>query len=321
MKLVALDAATLNLPEAAWSPVAAHGALTFHELTPYEELAIVERSQGHDVVLTNKVPFSASTLQALPELKLIGVLATGYNIIDLAAAKAQGVTVCNVPAYSTVSVVQHTLALILELTNQAGLHAREVADGAWVRSPVFSFWRQAPVQLEGRTVGIVGWGDIGSRVGYAAHALGATVLGASRSRKNPPPWGPFAWAEIPEIFERADVISLHCPQTPETTHLVNQALLRRMKPTAVLVNTARGGLVNEADLAEALQAGRIGGAALDVISVEPMQADNPLRSAPNCLITPHMAWASLESRERLLAITAENIAKFQAGTPQNVVGG
>ncbi|MGF1449466.1 MAG: D-2-hydroxyacid dehydrogenase [Opitutales bacterium] len=320
MKMVALDAATLDLQESAWAAVAELGDLIFHDLTPYQEATIIERCAGATVALTNKVPFSRATLEALPDLKLIAVLATGYNIIDLEAARECGVTVCNVPAYSTTSVVQHTLALILEMTNQVGRHARAVADDEWVRSERFAFWHQAPIELNGLTVGIVGWGDIGSRVGTAVHALGANVLGFSRSRRNAPQWSPFAWADVDTIFAQADVISLHCPQTPETTGLVNAERLKGMKPEAFLVNTARGGLVNEVDLAQALQNGSIAGAALDVISAEPMRADNPLRGAPNCWITPHLAWASLPSRERLLAITAANIRAFTAGDAQNAVG-
>ncbi len=319
MKMVALDAATLDLPEAAWAAVAHLGELVFHDLTPYVEATIVERCAGATVALTNKVPFSRATLEALPELKLIGVLATGYNIIDVEAARERGVMVCNVPAYSTTSVVQHTLALILELTNQVGSHSQAVDNGEWVRSERFSFWQQAPIELSGATVGIIGWGDIGSRVGAAVHALGARVLGSSRSRRNAPEWSPFEWAEIDAIFEQSDVVSLHCPQTPETTGLVNAERLGRMKPGAFIINTARGGLINEAELAEALRTDRIGGAALDVISAEPMRADNPLRVAPKCLITPHLAWASLPARERLLSITAANVRAFLAGDSLNVV--
>lgn len=319
MKISVLDAATLDFPAAVWDGVRALGDLELHDLTPNDPAAIRENCAGAQIVLTNKVPLDAATLAALPDLKMISVLATGYNIIDVKAARAQGITVCNVPGYSTPAVVQHALALILEWTNHAALHDQSVRAGDWVRSPRFSYWKTPLRELAGRTVGLIGFGAIGAGVGAVVNALGANVLAYSRRRANPPTWRPFAWAGIPEIFERADIVSLHCPQTPENIRFVNAELLARMKPGALLVNTSRGGLIDEPALAAALRAGRPGAAALDVLTQEPMRADCPLLGLPNCFITPHLAWASEESRRRLLAITAENIQAFFAGAPINVV--
>ncbi len=319
MKISVLDAATLDFPEEAWAALRTMGEVTLHALTPSDPELIRQRCAGAQVVLTNKVPLDAATIAALPELKLISVLATGYNIIDVKAARAHGVAVCNAPGYSTPAVVQHTLALMLEWTNHAALHAQSVRDGEWVRSPRFAYWKTPLLELAGRTVGLIGFGSIGARVGTAVNALGAHVLAHSRSRANPPAWQPFAWASVEEIFERADIVSLHCPQSPENTRFVNAALLARMKPGALFINTARGGLVDEPALAAALRAGRPGAAALDVVTQEPMRADCPLLGLPNCFITPHLAWASEEARRRLLAITAENIRAFLAGHPQNLV--
>jgi glycerate dehydrogenase len=319
MKIVVLDAATLDFPDSAWAGLRALGDVVLHALTSSDNAVIVERCAGADVVLTNKVPLNAAVLGELPGLRLVSVLATGHNIVDGKAARARGVPVCNVPGYSTMAVVQHTLALILEWQNQVALHDTAVRAGEWVRSPKFAFWKTPLREIAGDTVGIIGFGSIGARVGDVLHTLGANVLAHSRNRRGAPAWGPFAWAEVEEVFERADVVTLHCPQTPENTRFVNAALLARMKPTALLVNTARGGLIDEVALAAALRAGRPAAAALDVVTDEPMRADCPLLGLPNCLITPHIAWASEKARSRLLESTAANLRAFAAGTPQNVV--
>jgi len=319
MKITVLDAATLDFPADAWAGFRALGELVLHPLTPNDPAAIRQNCAGAQIVLTNKVPLDAATLAALPDLRLVSVLATGFNIVDAPAARARGVTVCNVPGYSTASVAQHAVALMLEWSNQVALHDQSVRAGEWVRSPKFSYWKTPLRELAGRTVGIIGYGAIGSQVGAIMHALGANVLAHARRRQNAPTWQPFAWAEVEEIFERADIISLHCPQSPENTRFVNAALLARMKPDSLLVNTSRGGLVDEAALAAALRAGRPGAAALDVVAQEPMRADCPLLGLPNCFITPHVAWASEEARRRLLATSLANARAFLAGTPQNVV--
>ncbi len=320
--MVILDAGTFYFEdESPWAPLHEFGDVFIHEHTPHDDSALIaERCAGAEVVLTNKVPMSADTLAQLPGLKLIGVLATGYNIIDVAAAKAQGVTVCNGPSYSTQSVAQHTLALMLELCNHVGLHSQSVHAGDWVNCEEFCYWQKPLVQLTEATVGFIGWGEIGGRVGELVHALGANVIAHTRSRQGAPNWETgFTWADLDEVFAQSDIVTLHCPQTPDNTGFVNRNRLALMKNTAFLINTARGGLVDEAALAEALQHGEIAGAALDVVSQEPMTADNPLLGAPNCFITPHVAWSSWPARQALLDITLANIRAFLAGRPQNVV--
>jgi len=319
MIIVVLDGQALNPTPGGdldWSAVARSGTVEIFPRTPPE--LVVERLRGAQVAITNKVPFDAARLAELPELKLIAVTATGYNIIDTVAARERGVVVSNVPAYSTDSVAQHVFALILELTLQVGLHDQAVHAGEWLTSDDFCFCKAPLIELAGKTLGLIGFGQIGRKTGEIAHAFGMKVLAYSRSKTQRADF-PFHWTEPDEIFRQADVISLHVPQTPETTTLINQRTLGLMKPTAFLINTARGGLVHETDLAEALQAGRIRGAGLDVLATEPMRRDNPLLTAPNCIITPHMAWATHEARSRCMQITAENIAAFAAGRPQNVV--
>lgn len=322
MKIAILDAGTFYFEdESPWAPLKELGEVVIYNHTRHSDAdQIAERCQGCDVVLTNKVPISAETLAQLPDLKLISVLATGHNIVDSKAAREQGIPVCNAPSYSTQSVAQHTLALILELCNHVGLHTQSVHTGDWVRSTEFCYWKKPLVELTGATVGFIGWGEIGSRVGELVRALGANVIAYTRSRSGGPDWPDgFRWVELDELFTTSDVISLHCPLTPENKGLVNTARLTSMKPTAYLVNTARGPLIDEAALSEALAKGVIAGAALDVVSSEPMAADNPLLGAPNCYITPHVAWSSLPARMKLLEITIANLRAFQAGEAQNVV--
>lgn len=321
MQIVVLDTATLGLPDESWDALAEFGDVELYARTPYEDAVIAERCAKASVVLTNKVPLSAEVFAQCPSIELVSVLATGYNVIDIEAARTHGVTVCNVPAYSTESVAQHTLALMLELTNRVGLHDFSVHRGDWCRSEEFAYWLTPMVELGEHTVGVVGVGMIGQRVAQMVCGFGGKVLGYSRRRRYPLRQENFAWADMEEIFERADVISLHCPQTPENAGFVNAELIARMKPGAFLINTARGGLINEHDLAVALHEGRLGGAALDVVSEEPMREDNPLLGAPNCIITPHMAWASLPSRERLLRNTLGNLRGYQNDHPVNVVRG
>ena len=318
MKIVVLDAATMGMEGKDWEPLRQLGDLTLFDLTPYKTAAVAERAADADVVITNKVPLLEPELAALPSLRLISILATGYNNVDLKAARTKGVTVCNVPDYSTVSTAQHAVALILELCDQVGRHEASVRAGDWVRSERFSYWHTNLVELEGKTVGIVGFGRIGRRVGAAVAAMGARVLASARRRRAAPDY-PFEWAETDSLFERADVVTLHCPQTEETLELVNADRLRRMKSTAFLINTARGGLVNERHLAEALRSGEIAGAALDVLQKEPMAEDCPLRDAPRCVITPHMAWSGEASRQRLLDETLTNVKAFCEGRPRHIV--
>jgi glycerate dehydrogenase len=270
------------------------------------------------VVITNKAPLSRETLRALPKLRYIGVTATGYNIVDTAAARELGITVTNVPGYSTPAVAQLVFALLLELTNHVGHHATTVRDGRWAQCPDFCYWDHPLIELSGRTLGIIGYGDIGSAVARIAIAFGMKVLASRREWKTPPPEG-VTPASVDEVFAQSDAISLHCPLTDATKHLVSPRTLALMKPTAFLINTGRGPLVDETALAHALNEGRIAGAGLDVLSVEPPQPGHPLFTAKNCLITPHIGWASREARVRLIDAVAANLRAFLAGQPVNVV--
>ena len=315
MNIVVLDGYTTNPGDCSWDPVAEFGRLEVFERTAIQE--IQRRAGNAEVVLTNKTPLSAEILAELPHLKLISVLATGVNVVDLEAAGARGITVCNVPGYSTPNVAQAVFALLLELTNQTALHAAEVRDGSWSSCPDFCFWRGELVELDGRTLGLVGYGAIGQAVAAVGRALGMNVLAARR--KSSVSANGVTYTDVDTIFRESDVVSLHCPLTSETKELVNATRLSVMKPTAYLINTSRGGVIHEQDLADALNEERIAGAGLDVLSVEPPPVSNPLLAAKNCLITPHIAWASRAARQRLIEATSENVRGFVDGSPQNVV--
>ena len=308
MQIVALDGYTLNPGDISWAPIEALGEFVTHDRTPAQ--LVIERSRDANVLLTNKVAFDRKIIAALPELRLIAVTATGYNIVDVVAAKEHGVAVCNVPEYGTPNVAQHVFALLLELTTHTGHHAQGVRDGAWARSPDWCYWDYPLVELSGLTLGIVGYGRIGRAVANIAKAFGMNVIAHHRQGTA---------ADLEKFVRESDVISLHCPLTPANAKMINTEFLSRMKRTAFLINTARGGLIDEPALAQALNDGRIAGAGLDVLTKEPPQADNPLFGAKNCIITPHIAWASRPARQRLLTITAENIRAFRDGRPQNVV--
>lgn len=316
MNIVVLDGHTLNPGDLSWDALKALGHCTIHERTPAGQ--ITPRLADAEIAITNKVPFSKETLAALPKLRCIGVTATGFNIIDAAAAKERQVIVTNVPTYGTRSVAQHTFALLLELTQHAGHHAQTVRDGRWVKSIDWCYSDHPLIELDGLTMGIVGYGRIGRAVGELAHAFGMKVLTNVSSRRKETPAN-VSIVELDHLFASSDVVSLHCPLTPETKHLVNTARLARMKPTAFLLNTSRGPLIDEAALAEALNSGRIAGAGLDVLSVEPPKADNPLLTAKHCLITPHNAWATRAARARLMDVAVANVKAFLEGRPQNVV--
>jgi glycerate dehydrogenase len=300
-----------------WSPLRALGELTLHPRTRPEETA--ERIAGAEVVYTNKVRIGAAEMDGASRLQLISVLATGYDVVDVAAARERGITVCNVPGYSTPSTAQTTVALLLELCHHVGNHANTVRAGGWTAAGIWSFWEQTPVELEGKTLALVGLGAVGMRVARIAEALGMTVHAVAIPGRVYEPDTPYPRLPLEEALATADVVSLHCPLTPETRGLINAERLAKMKPTAFLINTARGLLIDEAALADALNSGRIAGYAADVLSVEPPPPDNPLLSAPNCLITPHYAWTSHASRSRLMAESVENVRAFLTGTPRNVV--
>ncbi len=317
MKIVVLDGYAANPGDLDWSPLSALGELIVHDRTP--AALTLERAAGAQAVLTNKVVLGAQELAALPELRYIGVLATGYNVVDVNVARERGLVVANVPAYSTPSVAQHVFALLLELTRGAGRHAALVRQGRWSSSPNFAFWEGDQVELAGLTFGIVGFGAIGRAVARIAGAFGMRVLVHTRT-PDQVEWPEISFVGLDELFTSADIVSLHCPLTEETRGLVNAGRLATMKPTAYLLNTGRGPLVDEAALAVALHAGQIAGAGLDVLAQEPPPADNPLLSAPNCVITPHLAWATKASRQRLLDVAVANVRAFVEGNPQNRVG-
>jgi len=317
MKIVVTDGYTLNPGDNPWNEVAGLGELVVFDRSAQEEL--LERCQGAQVIVVNKTPLRRPTLERLEALRLITVAATGYDCVDIDAAGERGVPVCNVPVYGTDSVAQYTLAALLELSLHLGLHGQAVKAGEWAAQPDWCFWKTPLTELKGKTLGVVGFGRIGRRVGELGHAFGMSILAHDPYSGPEPGYQPFAWAGLEELFGRADVVTIHSPQTPENAGFVKADLLRRMKPTALFINAARGGLVNEADLAEALNRGLIAGAALDVVSSEPIRPDNPLLQAKNLLLTPHLAWATKEARQRLMTATAENIQAFLAGKPINVV--
>ncbi|NLX04813.1 MAG: D-2-hydroxyacid dehydrogenase [Phycisphaerae bacterium] len=317
MKIVVLDGFTLNPGDLSWAALEQLGDLTVHDRTPADH--ILARAAGAAILLTNKTPLTAQTIRALPDLQYIGVLATGYNVVDVQAAADRDIPVTNVPTYGTHSVAQLTFALLLELCHHVQAHSDAVRRGQWSASRDFCFWNSPLIELADKTIGIIGFGRIGRQVAQIADALGMAVLAADRVKNPPPTLRRFAWAEIPDLLANADVVSLHCPLFPETQGLINRQTLDRMKPSAFLLNTSRGPLIVEQDLADALAAGRIAGAAVDVLSAEPPPPNNPLLAAKNCLVTPHIAWATREARQRLMHTAVENLRAFLAGNPVNVV--
>ena len=317
MQMVVLDGQTLNPGDNPWSPVEELGSVTIHDRTSPEQT--VERSFDSAIILTNKVVLGAEEIDQLPNLKFIAVMATGYNVVDVAYARAKGIPVSNVPVYSTDSVAQHVMASLLSFIHRPQAHHDAIMDGAWQRSNNFSFWLSPLSELKGKTFSVVGLGRIGRATAKLAAAFGMRVVAHSRTEKDPLTTDGFQWLSLDKLFETSDVISLHCPQTSENTGFVNSSLLSKMKSNAILINTARGGLINEANLAKALNDEIIGGALLDVVSAEPINDDNPLLKAKNCLLTPHIAWTTVEARMRLMQTTADNIAAFQKGAPINLV--
>ncbi len=322
-KIVILDAHTTsplalgeedpNHPD--WTELAGLGDLAIHPRTRPEE--VVERAAGAPLVLTNKVVLDADKIRQLPDLRYIGLMSTGTNAVDLGAAAEKGITVSNVPAYSTASVAQHAIALVLELSTRLSDHARLVRSGEWSAQPDFSITAGPITELAGKNFGIVGCGDIARATAAIAHAMGMNILIHSRTRRETP--FPAAWLDREGILSQSDVLSLHCPLTPDTQHWINRDTLGRMKPAALLINTGRGPLVDEPAVAEALEAGTLGGYGADVTEVEPPPADNPILTAPRSVITPHTAWASLEARSRLVKTLASNLQGFLNGQPVNVV--
>jgi len=314
MRIVVLDGYTLNPGDLSWGDLEALARCDIHDRTPPGE--VIRRAAGAEIVLTNKVALDRCAIEALPALRYIGVLATGYNIVDTAAARERGIVVANVPDYATRSVAQVVFAHLLELTHHVGHHAQTVRGGRWTSSPDFAYWDYPLVELAGLTMGTIGFGRIGRAVAEIARAFGMRVLAYTMP---PQTQEGVEFVDLERLFRESDVVSLHCPLTPETAGLVNADRLALMKRSAFLINTGRGPLVDEGALASALNWGRIAGAGLDVLSAEPPRADNPLLAAKNCFITPHVAWASGAARARLLKAVVENVRAFLAGNPRNVV--
>lgn len=315
MKIVVLDGFTLNPGDLTWGDLERLAPCQVYDRTPSAE--VVARAHDAEIVLTNKVELTRSHILQLPRLKYIGVTATGTNVVDLPAARERQIIVCNVPAYGTPSVAQTTMALLLELTQQVGYHAQSVREGNWSRCIDWCYWERPLLELEGQTMGIIGFGRIGQAVAKLGAAFGMTVIACT---PHPPgQTGHVRFVELETLFRQSDVISLHCPLTEQTRKLVNAQRLSWMKRTALLLNTSRGPLIDEPALAEALNSGSIAGAGLDVLSVEPPPPDHPLLRAKNCFITPHLAWATRSARSRLLQISVANVRSFLAGKPQNIV--
>ena len=313
MQIVITDGYTLNPGDLSWEPFEKLGELTYYERTPSTEVA--ERCRDATVIITNKTPITATTINTATNLKLITVTATGYNNVDIKAAKDKDVPVCNVPEYGTNSVAQHTFALLLELTNHAGKHAQSVENGDWVRSADWSYVKASIMELSGKIIGIIGFGRIGQKVAEIAKAFGMNVIIYNKGKQTPLATS----VTLQDLFKQSDVVSLHCPLKEDNPGFINKQLLSLMKPTAFLINTSRGQLINEQDLADALHRNVPAAAALDVLSTEPPASTNPLIGLQNCIITPHNAWISFEARKRLMQTTLDNILAALSGNPVNVV--
>lgn len=319
MKIVVLDGHALNPGDLSWQGFEAYGEVVVYDRTSYtNKQEIIERIGSAEAILTNKTPIDEEVLAAVPQLKYIGVVATGYNVVDIAAARKRGIPVTNIPAYGTDAVAQSTFALLLEIANQVGVHNQSVHQGDWQNSIDFTYWKTPLMELRGKTIGLIGYGEIAQATAAIAHAFNMQVIYWNHRAKE----AQAEWAQqvsLEELYHQSDVISLHVPQTAETEQMINQEAIQQMKDGVILLNTARGGLLDEAAVAEALNAGKIYAAGVDVVSKEPMAADNPLLKAKNCFITPHIAWAPVETRERLMGIAADNFAAFIHGTEKNVV--
>lgn len=312
--IVVLDGYTLNPGDLSWEGFSNLGDLTVYDRTPKEE--ILTRIGDADIVITNKTPLDRHTIGQAKNMKYIGVLATGYNVVDTQAAKQRGIVVCNIPAYGSDAVAQYAFALLLEVTSQVQLHNEAVKQGRWTNSPDFCFWDKPLIELYGKTMGIIGYGRIGQAVGRIAKAFGTQVIAYNRSQD---PALKKDYVSLDELFERSDVISLHCPLTEQTKGIINKSSIEKMKDGVIIINNSRGPLVVEQDLADALNSGKVYGAAVDVVSEEPIKAENPLLTAKNCIITPHISWAPRDTRQRLMNIAVENLKAFFAGKTQNVV--
>ena len=317
MKIVVLDGTGVNPGDLTWSCLDPLGTVEVYDKTPAPELAI-SRLQNAQVAITNKTPITAEILDACPSVKLICVLATGYNVVDCEAARERDIPVCNVPDYGTSAVAQFTFGLLLEVCHQIGHHNNLVHQGRWTSCPTFCFWDTPQIELTGKTIGIIGFGRIGRAVGAIAKAMGLRVLAYSRTQ-HPEGAAIGEYTDLTTLLKESDIVSLHCPLTEQTQELINRDALSQMKDGAILLNTSRGGVINEADVAQALISGKLKACAVDVAAAEPIPADSPLLTAPNCIITPHMAWSPAESRQRILDCTADSIRAWSNGCPIHVV--
>lgn len=321
-KAVILDGYTLNPGDLDWSPLEKLANFEMYDRTTYslaEADLIVERAKDAEIILTNKTPLNEKIIDQLPKLEYIGVLATGYNVVDVEAARKRDIVVTNIPDYGTDTVAQAAFALLLELCHHVGAHDEAVKKGEWTNSPDFCFWNHPIVELSGKTMGIIGYGRIGQVTSRIAQAFGMKVLAYNRTQEKVVERENVRYAPLEGLYKHSDVIMLHCPLTEENKGFINKEAISQMKDGVFIINNARGALINEADLADALNQGKIGGAGLDVVSEEPIKADNPLLHAKNCIITPHISWASIEARKRLMDIAADNLQKFLEGNPLNVV--
>lgn len=318
MNIVILDGEALNPGDLSWAPLEALGNLTVYPRGTNDPEEVIRRIGDAEIVLTNKTPVGRVVFDRCPGMKLLSVLATGYNVVDTQAAKEHGVPVCNVPAYGTEMVAQFAIGLLLEVCHHVQLHNASVHAGEWERCPNFCYWKTPIMELAGKTMGIIGFGRIGRAVGRIAKALGMKVL-ATGSRKCDEGLAIAEYVDLDTVLRESDVISLHCPLFPETEQLINQSTIAKMKDGVILINNSRGGLLNEQDVADALNCGKLRAAAVDVVTTEPILGTNPLLTAKNCIITPHMSWAAVEARGRIIDITAENIRSFLSGSPRNVV--
>ena len=318
MKIVLLDGEALNPGDLSWKPLEALGDLTVHPQGTLDPEEVIRRIADAEIVLTNKTPVGRAVFERCPNIKLLCVVATGYNVVDTQAAKEHGIPVCNVPAYGTEMVAQFAIGLLLEICHHVQLHNESVHAGQWERCPNFCYWKTPIMELSGKTMGIIGFGRIGRAVGRIAKALGMKVL-ATGSRKCPEGEAIAEYVALDQLLGQSDVVSLHCPLFPETDRLINAGTIAKMKDGAILINNSRGGLLDEQAVADALNSGRLRYAAVDVVSTEPIVGTNPLLTAKNCIITPHMSWAAVEARSRIIDITAANIRAFLEGRSQNVV--
>ncbi len=321
MKIVVLDAHTENPGDLSWSGFEQLGELTVYDRTPkFDDREIIRRVGGADMVITNKTPVRAAVLDACPTVKYVGLLSTGIDVCDCAYAAQKGIPVSNIPAYSTMAVAQHAIALLLEICSKVGVHSRLVHQGDWQRCEDFCFWEAPLMELSGLTFGVVGFGQIGRAAGRIAKALGMRVLAAG-SRPCPEGEAIGTYTDLDTLLRESDVVSLHCPLKDETRRLINAGTIARMRDGAILINTGRGGLVDEEALAQALKSGKLYAAGVDVVSVEPILPDNPLLGCENCFITPHVAWTPKTCRQRVMDIAVSNARAFLAGRPENVVNG